>query len=84
MKVDVSRKQYSSEKYSDVTAEGRIHENATDSNCKITGIGVGVGVRLAADSQSTSSSWYRAPLWGPLPDFILVLSLVTIACFHVL
>jgi hypothetical protein len=30
---------------------------------------VGVGVRLAVNSQSTSSSWYRAPLWGPWPDF---------------
>jgi hypothetical protein len=28
-------------------------------------------VYLTADGQSTSSSWYRAPLWGPLPDFIL-------------
>jgi hypothetical protein len=34
---------------------------------------------LTADDQSTSSSWYRAPLWGPWPDFILILSLVTIA-----
>jgi hypothetical protein len=38
-------------------------------------------IYFAADGQSTSSSWYRAPLWGPWPDFILVLSLVTIACF---
>jgi hypothetical protein len=30
-------------------------------------IGVAVGV-LAADSQSTSSSGYRASLWGPRPD----------------
>jgi hypothetical protein len=28
-------------------------------------------VYLTADGQSTSSSWYRAPLWGPWPDFIL-------------
>jgi hypothetical protein len=39
----------------------------------------GVGVRLAADSWSTSPSRYRAPFWGPWPDFILILSLVTIA-----
>jgi hypothetical protein len=36
--------------------------------------GVGVGIRLAADSQLTSSSWYRAPLWGPWPDFIFFFS----------
>jgi hypothetical protein len=36
-------------------------------------------VYLTADGQSTSSSWHRAPLWGPWPDFILILSLVTIA-----
>jgi hypothetical protein len=34
---------------------------------------------LTADSQSTSSSWYRAPFWGPWPDFIRILYLVTIA-----
>jgi hypothetical protein len=28
-------------------------------------------VHLTADSQSTSSSWYRAPLWDPWPHFIL-------------
>jgi hypothetical protein len=33
---------------------------------------IGVGVLLAADSQSTSSSGYRASLWDPLPDFILL------------
>jgi hypothetical protein len=33
-------------------------------------IGVGVGVLLAADSQSTSKSGYRASLWDPSPDFI--------------
>jgi hypothetical protein len=33
--------------------------------------GVGVGVLLAADSQPTSSSGYRASLWDPWPDFIL-------------
>jgi hypothetical protein len=33
---------------------------------------VGVGVLLAADSQSTSSSGYRASLWDPWPDFILL------------
>jgi hypothetical protein len=32
----------------------------------------GVGVGLAADIQSTSSSWYRAALWGPWPDFIFL------------
>jgi hypothetical protein len=37
-------------------------------------------VYLTADGQSTSSSWYRAHLWGPWPDFILILSLVAIAC----
>jgi hypothetical protein len=34
--------------------------------------GVGVGVLLAADSQSTSTSGYRASLWDPWPDFILL------------
>jgi hypothetical protein len=29
------------------------------------GVGVGIGVLLAADSQSTSSSGYRASLWDP-------------------
>jgi hypothetical protein len=33
---------------------------------------VGVGVFLAADVQSTSKSGYRASLWNPLPDFILL------------
>jgi hypothetical protein len=32
----------------------------------------GVGVLLAADSQSSSSSGYRASLWDPWPDFILL------------
>jgi hypothetical protein len=27
--------------------------------------GDGGGGLLTADGQSTSSSWYRAPLWGP-------------------
>jgi hypothetical protein len=36
-------------------------------------------VYLTADSQSTSSSWFRTPLWGPWPDFILIFSLVSIA-----
>jgi hypothetical protein len=36
-------------------------------------------VYFTADGQSTSSSWYRAPLWGPWPDFIFILSLVTVA-----
>jgi hypothetical protein len=36
------------------------------------GVGVGVGVLLAADSQSTSKSGYRASLWDPCPDFILL------------
>jgi hypothetical protein len=26
-------------------------------------------VYLMADGQSTSSSWYLAPLWGPLPFY---------------
>jgi hypothetical protein len=34
--------------------------------------GVGVGVLLAADSQSTSASGYRASLWDLWPDFILL------------
>jgi hypothetical protein len=34
--------------------------------------GVAVGVLLAADSQSTSSSGYRASLWDPWPDFIFL------------
>jgi hypothetical protein len=33
---------------------------------------IGVGVLLAADSQSTSSSGYRASLWDPWPDFIFL------------
>jgi hypothetical protein len=40
-------------------------------------------VYLTTDSQSTSLSWYRALLSDPWPDFILILSLVTI-CFVVL
>jgi hypothetical protein len=35
-------------------------------------VGVGVGVLLAADSQSTSSPGYRASLWDPWPDVILL------------
>jgi hypothetical protein len=42
----------------------------------------GVGVRLAADSQSTSSSWYRAPLWGTRTRFYLFFSFDS--CFIVL
>jgi hypothetical protein len=34
---------------------------------------IGVGVRLAADGQSTSSSWYRASLWVPWPDIIFLI-----------
>jgi hypothetical protein len=34
-------------------------------------LNTGVGVLLATDSQSTSSSGYRASLWDPWPDFIL-------------
>jgi hypothetical protein len=37
-----------------------------------------LSAELTADDQSTSSSWYRAPLWGPWPDFKLILSLETI------
>jgi hypothetical protein len=37
-------------------------------------------VYLTANGQSTSSSWYRAPLWGPWPDFILLLSLWQLLC----
>jgi hypothetical protein len=37
-------------------------------------------VYLTADCQSTSSSWYRAPLWGPWLIFILSLSLVAMLC----
>jgi hypothetical protein len=28
-------------------------------------------VYITAEGQSTSSSWYRAPLWSPWPDFFL-------------
>jgi hypothetical protein len=38
-------------------------------------------VYFTADCLFTSSSWYRAPFWSPWPDFILILSLVTIALF---
>jgi hypothetical protein len=42
----------------------------------------GVGVLLAADSQSTSSSGYRASFWDPWPDVILLFFLrLTIAFF---
>jgi hypothetical protein len=34
-------------------------------------------VYLTADGQSIISFWYRSPLLGPWPDFILILSLVT-------
>jgi hypothetical protein len=41
----------------------------------------GVGV-LAADSQSTNASGYRASLWDPSPDFILLFFLrLTITFF---
>jgi hypothetical protein len=42
----------------------------TKHTSKLAGL-VGVGVLLAADSQSTSSSGYRASLWDSWPDFIL-------------
>jgi hypothetical protein len=43
---------------------------------------LGVGVLLAADSLSTSSSGYRASLWDPKPDFILLFFLrLTITFF---
>jgi hypothetical protein len=43
----------------------------------------GVGV-LTADSQSTSSSGYRASLWDPWPDFILLFFLrLTITLFFI-
>jgi hypothetical protein len=46
------------------------------------GNGVGVGVVLAADSQSTSASGYRASLWDPWQDFILLFLLrLTITFF---
>jgi hypothetical protein len=32
---------------------------------KVGGTGVGVGVLVAADSQSTNKSGYRASLWDP-------------------
>jgi hypothetical protein len=35
-----------------------------------------IGVVLAADSQSTSASGYRASLWDPWPDFILLFFLL--------
>jgi hypothetical protein len=40
---------------------------AADQNTRHRGVGV-----LAADSQSTSSSGYRASLWDPSPDFSLL------------
>jgi hypothetical protein len=44
-----------------------------------------VGVLLAADSQSTSSSGYRAILWDPWPDFSLLYFLhLTITFFFFL
>jgi hypothetical protein len=39
-------------------------------------------VYITADGQSTSLSWYRAPLWGPWPDFIL--PIFSDNCFNVL
>jgi hypothetical protein len=44
------------------------HENLyweSPSNQPKLNVGVGVGVRLAADSQSTSKSGYRASFWDP-------------------
>jgi hypothetical protein len=50
-----------------------------------SGLLFGVGVLLAADSQSTSKSGYRASLWDPWPDFILLFFLrLTIAFFFFL
>jgi hypothetical protein len=45
----------------------------------------GVGVLLAADSQSTSKSGYRASLWDPWPDFIFFFFFhltITLFCFQ--
>jgi hypothetical protein len=42
---------------------------------------LGVGVLLAADSQSTSKSRYRASLWDPWPEFILLFFRLTITSF---
>jgi hypothetical protein len=44
-------------------------------------LGFGVGVLLAADSQSTNKSGYRASLWDPWPDFILLFFRLTITLF---
>jgi hypothetical protein len=41
-------------------------------NITITILDIGVGVVLAADSQSTSKSGYRASLWDPWPDLSLL------------
>jgi hypothetical protein len=43
--------------------------------------GRGVGVLLAADSQSTSKSGYRASIWDPWPDFILLFFLLLTITF---
>jgi hypothetical protein len=49
------------------------------------GFRIGVVVVLAAGSQSTSSSGYRASLWDPWPDFILLFFLrLTITLFFFL
>jgi hypothetical protein len=39
-----------------------------------------VVVYLTVDDQSTSSSWNRAPLWGPWPDCTFILSLWQLLC----
>jgi hypothetical protein len=53
-------------------------------NCPTALTGVGVGVRLAADSQSTSKSGYRASFLDPWPDFILLFFRLTVTSFCLL
>jgi hypothetical protein len=42
---------------------------------------VGWLVRLAADGQSTSSSWYRAPVWDPVTRFFFIFLLTITLLF---
>jgi hypothetical protein len=46
-------------------------DNAISGSTFVTRL-TGVGVRFAADSQSTSSSWYRAPLRAPWPHYVFL------------
>jgi hypothetical protein len=66
--------------------EPRIHFPLTAEATVHTGkrTRVGVGVLLAADSQSTSASGYRASLWDPWPDISLLFFrwTITLFCFQ--